>query len=577
MKKIWTKNNLYLPAVSIIVVVIVLLVLIGVSTSRNLSRDREKALYYLEQHGRTLLMALEISTQSGIDMDIWSKDAIDHLIRAFGEDEEIAYIYVASSAKHIMHCSHDIIVDPWLPDFSSRSEVKSRLYTDDNGKETFELSKIYAPLPTPSHNSMSMGQNINKRPHNHYGDTIVIGLEMAQFEAARLGDRQHAMFMGGILLVLGSGVIFFLFVIQNYFLINRSLQASKDYTRKVVDSMANGLLSIDSAGSVITQNANAAEILGVDPEVLAASNLSTFLDFKACGIKNALEDRQVVMDSEIQYARPTKEDIVIGLSIAPLETMSHKPTGAVLILRDLTEFRALEDKVKRSEKLASIGALAANIAHEVRNPLSSIRGFAGYLDHSLADKPDLKEYTQVMVKEIDRINEVVTDLLSFAQQRQIKKSNVILSDLIQHVVTLIEIESKNRRIKIHTSTGPDLIVVPADEAQLTQLLLNLLLNALQALGSGGLVQIGAVTDVELGKARLWVEDNGPGIDAGLLGRIFDPFYTTRKGGSGLGLSIVQQIVDHHGGQIKAYSPPPGKNSGSRFELCLPIDKEKCPS
>ena len=293
------------------------------------------------------------------------------------------------------------------------------------------------------------------------------------------------------------------------------------------------------------------------------------IDFKATGIFQTLNQCMSVLDREITYRKKSGETVPLALSVTPILDESHNCRGAVIILRDLTEIKLLEEKVRRSEKLAAIGKLAAAVAHEIRNPLSSIRGFAQYLRNTLKDKPREKEYAETIVSEVDRINRVVTDLLTFARPMEADLAPTDVTELIERTVRLVQADARSRNIGIQMSLS-DLSIVPLDTNQMTQAILNLLLNSLQAVSSGGHIEVGAELDPSVSRLNLWVEDDGPGISREQNEKIFDPFFTTREKGTGLGLAIVHKIVENHNGEINLQSPPHGKARGCRFTISIPV-------
>ncbi|UCF91131.1 MAG: histidine kinase, partial [Desulfobacterales bacterium] len=230
-----------------------------------------------------------------------------------------------------------------------------------------------------------------------------------------------------------------------------------------------------------------------------------------------------------------------------------------------------EEKVRRAEKLAALGKLAAGVAHEIRNPLSSIRGFAQFLQNALKDKPQEQEYARTMVVEVDRINRVVTDLLTFARPSAVELTPADVTELVEHSIRLVQADAKAHHVAIQRDLPADLGAIPLDANQMTQALLNLLLNALQAVNAGGVIVIGARRVPTESRLGFWVEDNGPGIPRAHKDKIFEPFFTTREKGTGLGLAIVHQIVENHNGEIWMESPPSGKNHGCRFIIRIPTD------
>jgi len=257
--------------------------------------------------------------------------------------------------------------------------------------------------------------------------------------------------------------------------------------------------------------------------------------------------------------------------VTPIVGEDGRCKSAVIVLRDLREIKSLEEEVRRSEKLAAVGELAAGVAHEIRNPLSSIRGLAQFLRHALAGRPKEREYAEIMVREVDRINRVVTDLLIIARPQEPDLTPTDLQELLDHTVGLLQADADQRGVEIRRAIPSQLPEVVMDENQMTQALLNLVLNALQAVEPGGTIEVGVGVDAPDSRLNLWVEDDGPGIPPEQISKIFEPFFTTRAKGTGLGLPIVQKIVTHHRGEIRVESPPKGRAGGSRFTISIPVD------
>ncbi|MBF0232117.1 MAG: hypothetical protein HQK65_03660 [Desulfamplus sp.] len=243
-------------------------------------------------------------------------------------------------------------------------------------------------------------------------------------------------------------------------------------------------------------------------------------------------------------------------------------------LSDLKQIKRLEYKVRKSEKHAEIGKLAAAVAHEIRNPLSSIKGFAQFLSHLLKDDPQNCEYATIMVKELDRINRVITDLLTFARPLEIRKLHIDPMELIEHTVLLVEGDSKYKNISIETDIQINMKSIYIDIHQMTQVLLNLVLNSLRELDMGQKLVIGAANNYSKGDTVIWVEDDGPGIPEDYHDKIFDPFFTRHEKGTGLGLAISKKIVENHGGEILVKSPLHGSSIGCRFIITIPFENNR---
>ncbi|MDY7037934.1 MAG: ATP-binding protein, partial [Thermodesulfobacteriota bacterium] len=217
-----------------------------------------------------------------------------------------------------------------------------------------------------------------------------------------------------------------------------------------------------------------------------------------------------------------------------------------------------------------IGELAAGVAHEIRNPLSSIKGFAQFLNHALKDRPEEREYTTVMVREIERINRVVTDLLIYARPLRARRRDVDIRDLTEHAILLVNADALNKKVVIRQNISGKLDNIWLDDNQMTHALLNLLLNSLEAVSTGGEIEIGAQLIDGSQKLHLWVEDDGIGIPVEYQEKIMSPFFTSRDKGTGLGLAIAHKIAEIHGGEIHVESPPQGKERGTRVSLCFPL-------
>ena len=572
--RILSTKRLYLPALSIVAVVLLLLVLISISTYRNLGREKTMALHFLYRQGMTVLLSIEAGARAWMMLPMWQDDSIGSLIQETGKNVDIAYVYLMDqNGKVIHHSNPDASVDASIPKpvIEDDDGVITRIRKFPGDIQVYELVKIFSPLPAPDTipaiTDRSEHGDIVK-PHLHRGDIIVLGMKMTAYEQARRSDLQHALIMAAILVTLGAGALFFIFVIQNYYLVGKTLEQTEDYTRQVVANMPNGLLSIDTRGRIVSYNRLSLELLGLQESDVRALNLKTIIDFQASGIDQTLAHCRPILEREIQHKSKSGEMIPLSMSATPILEEDDQCQGAVIVLRDLREIKQLEEKVRRSEKLAAIGKLAAGVAHEIRNPLSSIRGFAQFLSQGLKDSPREQAYAQTMVSEVDRINRVVTDLLTFARPTKAEPVPADVTELVEHCVRLVQADADSRNITLRRNIT-DLSKVRLDTNQLTQALLNLLLNAMQAVESGGTIEIGAVLKPSDDRLLLWVEDNGAGIQPDKFEKIFDPFYTTRAKGTGLGLAIVHKIVENHQGEIGVESPPAGKKKGSRFTLFLP--------
>lgn len=567
--KILPAKRLYLPAFTIIAAVLLLLALISVLTYRNLNREERSAVKFLHSHGLALLRALEAGARTGMALPLWGEDSVGQLIRETANDRGIAYLYLTDDRGRIQHHSDPAlegsVTGHGLSNLNG-NEVLSIIRKASSGTSIYEMAKRFSPLAFPEQGPDKSTANFL---HTHRNDIVVLGLKMDHLEHARSSDLQHALVMAAIVLITGSGALFFILVIQNFYLVERTLKESRDYSQLLIASMPSGLIGINPAGNITAYNRKALEILGLEENKIERAHIAEVIRSQAPGLNVALSEGQPLSEQEFQYPKTVTGSVPLSLSFTPIMT-NGSCQGGVLMIRDLSEIKLLEEKVRRSQKLAAVGELAAGVAHEIRNPLSSVRGFAQFLRHTLQDRPQEQEYAQVMVTEIDRINRVVTDLLSLARPKEPEVSATDIPRLVRHVLRIVEAEAKSRGILLQTELTLANTEFYLDPVLITQALLNLLINSMHAVNRQGRIVVGAGLSRDHRELHLWVEDNGPGIGRDLQAKIFDPFFTTRDGGTGLGLAIVRSVVECHGGSIRVESPLPGRSHGCRFALNLPI-------
>lgn len=232
--------------------------------------------------------------------------------------------------------------------------------------------------------------------------------------------------------------------------------------------------------------------------------------------------------------------------------------------------KQLYEATARKEKLVALGHLAAGVAHEIRNPLSSIKGLAKYFAERTPADGEAHQLAQVMAKEADRLNRVVSELLELVRPAHLTYQSVDLNDVITHSLQLISQDAASRSITLAFTAQPALCRIQADPDRLKQVLLNLYLNAVHAIGRDGVITV-AVRECGDGRVKVSVADSGKGMTAEQLQAIFTPYFTTKADGTGLGLAVVQNIVEQHGGTIHAESAP---GEGALFTLYLPVNGQQ---
>jgi two-component system sensor histidine kinase PilS (NtrC family) len=330
----------------------------------------------------------------------------------------------------------------------------------------------------------------------------------------------------------------------------------------IVRSLASGLITIAPDGTVLTANDAACDILGLSVGDLANKSIDTVMPGLSALLANKGELRRADLTID--------DDLALGVTVSPLRDVRDQVIGRVVNFTDLTELRRLEQHMRRSERLATVGQLAAGVAHEIRNPLASISGSIQLLKESPASEDDRALMT-IVNREIERLNVLIGDLLDYANPRPSQPVDFDLDVLVRESLQVFRADQAFADIEMTTNVaGP--LTVYADSSKLRQVMWNLLRNAADAAAAGGKhVTVTATLGVTDDEARICVEDDGPGIPSDKIANIFDPFFTTKQKGTGLGLATCHAVILEHGGRIDVDSEV-GK--GTKMVVTLPRNRSR---
>jgi len=346
----------------------------------------------------------------------------------------------------------------------------------------------------------------------------------------------------------------------------------------ILESLEDGLIIIDPQGRIsfvnqaaeILTDLSAHPILGEPYPRLFPDN-PWLLDM----VKKSQPPQQAGSRWEGEFVTHRGRQVPVNLTVSPLQDRYGSCLGSILLLRDLTHRRELEEDLKRSDRLALLGTLAAGLAHEIKNPLGGIKGAAQLLRRKLARDPALAEYTDIMIREVNRVNGLIEQLLDLSRPTRLHLKTLNIHRLLDEVLLLETQTVAQGSVVVKKNFDPSLPPIHGDQAQLTQVFLNLVKNALQAMNGRGHLTITTRIETDFhirgqGRGRgkfIWVdiEDTGPGITEEDQPHIFSPFFTTKASGTGLGLAICHRIVKEHGGVIRVESRP-GK--GATFKVSL---------
>jgi two-component system sensor histidine kinase PilS (NtrC family) len=324
--------------------------------------------------------------------------------------------------------------------------------------------------------------------------------------------------------------------------------------QNTIRCLSSGLVTTTLDGSITSMNDAACEILGIRPPAPLGRRLDVLIPGMVAAMAEDLSLGRVIRQ-EVEAVHANGSPRCLGVSATPLSDHTGRIVGRVIHFQDLTELRSMEGAVRRSERLAGIGRLAANIAHEIRNPLASISGSVEVLRKQPGTDAEARQLIDIAVREVDRVNGLISGLLDYARPRTEDSQRLDLGEMVTEIAKVFEQERRSAEVRVVVEAEPG-VVVEGASGQLRQVLWNLLRNAVAAMPGGGCVRLSVSRrDRSNGnpEAVLSVSDTGVGIPRQDLDHIFEPFFSRRVDGTGLGLAITARIVEDHKGTIEVAS------------------------
>lgn len=577
-----------------LVMVGVLVVLLPVFILMTLDRVKKQDEFIRERFlitGTSLIRTFEAGTRIGLGSMQWGIERLQSMLEETAGQPDVAYIMITDAMGKIVAHSDAAMVgkiyDGW-PDLASLPmdphRISSRSLNTEDGP-VLELAKRFVPFnprlrgrgwaaghgPDPSYGygygnmppgpPGPLGPESSARPtFGAFGQTdhyIFAGMSMAGVQAAQAQGFKNIVIRGLLFFVFCCSGIIALFALQAYWAAQSSLEQVMAFSDNVVQNMPSGLITLDTNFNVTSANRAAEKILGKIPE-------KAYPQMAAMAAK--ITGSGGVASGEVALNPKEQGELRLDMTVSAIPADEDQIQGFVLLFRDLTQIRDLKKQVETNRRLAAIGKLAAGVAHEIRNPLSSIKGFATYFSRQYKNEPEDVEIAKIMVQEVERMNRSITQLLEFAKPMAVEIKQTRIEPLIRHSLKLVSHDLEKKKIRVETDIRTRRETIHTDPERICQVLLNLYMNALNAMDSGGILEIG-VADVQ-DDIEIRVADNGCGIPAKDLEKVFDPYFTTRAKGTGLGLSIVHRIVENLKGDIRVESRP---SKGTVFYIILPVN------
>ena len=548
-KRIWF-------TVSFWVVVGTIAVMAAVSTVMTLTffhQQEEQAVELLVEKGTTLIRSFEAGLRSPLDMKT-EMFRLQRLLMGTAQQPDIDYIIVTDKEGNIIADGDPAQVgdkyglDLDIGSLALSHDIRWRQVTKSGGAGTFEVYRGFFPLEKYTEEKTSSKSKVKSKEISKL--IIYVGLNMATIEKATKEDNRAHLIIALILLLIGSSAIISLFLTQAYRLTRTSLSRIKIFSEALVKNMPIGLIALDHRGKIVTCNEKAQAVLEVAYSDALGREAMSILPEPLKKILTELPTSGGFLERDIQLISALgKEHIWEAVAAGIMD--EGIPAGRILLIRDVTAIRQMESEVAKSCHLNSIGSLAAGVAHEIRNPLSSIKGFAVYFKERLSGNKEDEQAADVMIAETERLNRVISQLIEFARPLELKKEKVQFVELVQHTIKLIATDAQKNKISVEIDATADLPEVEVDPDKIKQVLLNIFLNSLAALKEGGKLTIELLPGMD--NLTVIISDNGAGIEKADLPRIYDPYFTSKPAGTGLGLAVVQKIMEAHGGKINVES------------------------
>ena len=580
MKKF--KFTTKIPPLILIGTIIVLFPIFSYMTIDRINKQKSQSIRLLVEKSTALIRAFEAGTYTGMMNMGWTRNAMENLLRETAALPDISYLFIVNKNGTVLaHNQKEKEGQIYGRDLDLTKIINSkrtgwRIKKDGKENKVFEVYKKFSPVKGEKSNDstgmMSMHQKMHGGQFNDadgYDNTVIfVGLDMQLIEQADKGDTQHSIMMAVILALIGFTGLILVFIVQRYAAARSSLSRIQIFSDNLVENMPVGLIATDTNKQIISVNPAAKSILNIQ-STRGRQNLDTALPVELESLLQSIDKEKNLVEKEIHIDGLKEQSIILEVIASPLYDKEGISLGSLLILRDKTELNRLKIEMEQNKRLAAIGRLAAGVAHEIRNPLSSLKGYATFFKEIFDKSSENYTIADVMIKEVDRLNRVVSELVELAKPVTMSGKPVNIQSLIQESIKLMGYEAEMKNIEIKTDLDPDVPQIYADTDRLKQVLLNLYLNAIQSMKGSGTLGIRLFQNQSDQTVRITVSDTGTGIKKEDLPDIFEPYFTTKLSGTGLGLAIVHNIVKAHKGEINAKSEP-GK--GTCFTIILP-DKE----
>ncbi|MCF8089153.1 MAG: PAS domain-containing protein [Desulfotignum sp.] len=546
----------------------VLMAVIFFQTIMLYNREKQHVTTLLREKGTALITSFEADVRTGMP---GSLAALHQFMEKTASHPDISYLFlkdgagniIARKARNMSGQATDFSAGTHaLPDSGDpgwrivETAPRTRYF------EVYKTARFSLPDKT-THFRNLIKRTEKKRP------VIVLGMDIAPFEQAAADDLHHNISMMAIVFLTGLTGVISLIWSRRATRSRRQLLDTRAFAAETIASLPMGVIIVDRDRHIRYINDTAGTLLDLNLSETIGAVAKDTLPHSIWHLHQTGVSPGKGSEQEIRVSSEKSGSTPVSVIVTRIVGRENDFIGFLFILKDLSHIRALESEIRRKEQQAALGTLASGIAHEVRNPLSSIKGYAGFFGSLFEEYSENKQAARMMVEEIDRVDRVITELLEFARPSDLELCPTQPEPLIRYSIGIVQHEAQSAGIRIIKKIDSPLPQVLLDPDRFTQVLLNLYLNAIQAMKHGGdlTVDVRVENDVMV----FAVSDTGDGIAPQDLSSVFNPYYTTKKNGTGLGLAIAHKIIESHNGTIRLDSV---KGKGTTFFILIPLENRK---
>lgn len=582
-----------------------LTVIIAVFALNNYHQEKQLMLESLSLQGRTILRFIKTNARGAIHkgaddvrMAVWQwSDHVQQVLDTVADQPGIKLAQLIDEEGHILAGSGELNQGDQITGDTMEFLEKLQQYGEERTlyrinesivgtKRSFQVATAYHPfggwgfpprivrrnMPAgpaftprgmlmPEAEKNALQQYLAIQSKTYY---LLIGLDTEELQAAMRRQSLQILFLSVVLLLVGLGGWLSLLTLQGLRGSQSRLRSVQQFNDLLISSLPVGLLAFGQDKRIHLYNHSAEEMIGKSSAEVVGKDPSQVLP-EPFNRELALFERENparITPKEITFTESDGSEKSLVLIILQVLDSERKSAGLTLLIQDISQIKDLQKEVRRHERLAALGKMAAGVAHELRNPLSSIKGLTILLKGKVQHDNVGSETADILINEVERLNRSIGELLEYARPDKLHLEELAINEILGHSVRLLEADIQSAGISLYTEYG-ELPAIMGDSDKLQQVFLNIILNSIQAMEAGGKLEIS--TYREEGYCVCQFVDTGCGLAEESVARVFDPYFTTKSSGTGLGLAMSAKIIEAHKGKIELSSR---ENAGTTVRVFL---------